>query len=168
MQPLILFYFFAVVIIVTVICILASRNLFYATLLLIVCLIVLAGVYVLAFAEMVAVTQMLIYAGGILVIMLFAIMLSSRMSGKPVPVSHTNTFWGIVLSASLFIAMTILIHQTSFPVLSQHEADSSNIPRIGVALMTDYLLPFEVAGVLLLVSLIGAAVIASSMLNKEP
>lgn len=160
-----LFYFFEAVAAISALGLLFTRNVFYGALLVIVCLLALAGIYVLAFAEFVAVTQILIYAGGILIIILFGIMLTSKISGKPLAVKNGNYFAGILVASAIFISLVYCFHQASFPPLQPPVHDT--IKPIGLNLMTEFLLPFEIAGILLLVSLIGAAVTATSTKLKS-
>ena len=143
------------------------RHVFYGALLLIVCLLAIAGIYVLAFAEFVAITQILIYAGGILVVIIFVIMLTAR-SEKPLVVEHTNVFGGILISVAFFGAMVFLLTNETLPVATPVTSSSSlsHVNIIGVSLMTTYMLPFEASGILLLMALIGAAVIASTIKRK--
>jgi len=160
-----LFYFFEVVAALSAIALALARNVFYGALLLIVCLLALAGIYVLAFAEFIAMTQILIYAGGILVVIIFGIMLTTKISAKPMAVGHTSTFAGVVLSSGCFFLLVYALSKESF--LQTHgdpEAVNFNsVNTIGIALLSEYMLPFEVGGLLLLISLIGASVVASTI-----
>jgi NADH:ubiquinone oxidoreductase subunit 6 (subunit J) len=162
----ILFYTFEALAALSSIALIFVRNVFHGALLLITCLLALAGIYVLAFAEFVAVTQILVYAGGILVVIIFGIMLTTKLSGKPLLIEHAYRFSG-TLAGSLFFAMLVFtIAKESFKNLPPPTA-LAEIRTIGVGLMTDFALPFEVAGILLLVALIGAAIIASSTKTKK-
>jgi len=160
--PSFMFYFFEAVAAISAISIIFIRNVFYAALLLVVCLLAIAGIYVLTFAEFLAVAQLMIYAGGILVVIVFGIMLTTKISGKPLQVGNQH-----VLSASLvgifFLSLFIrLFASESFQVTSNAALGIQNTyQQIGVLLMSDYVLPFEIAGILLLVALIGASVTAS-------
>jgi len=159
-----IFYSFEIIAAFSAASILFTRNVFYAALLLIVCLISLAGIYVLAFAEFVAVTQILIYAGGVLVLIIFGVMLTSKFSGKPLAVQNQYEVRGILIGLSLFTVMCLLLSQAQYfkhePVTTDRSFTTIN--QIGVLLMSDYMLPFEITGILLLIALIGAAVVASS------
>jgi NADH:ubiquinone oxidoreductase subunit 6 (subunit J) len=160
-----MFYFFEAIAALSAIGVALVRNVFYGALLLIVCLLALAGIYVLAFAEFIAVTQILIYAGGILVIIIFGIMLTTKISDKPMTVEHAYTFPGALLAFSTFSFLIYILSKESFtpyPV-QQQAADFTSINSIGIALMSEYMLPFEIGGLLLLVALIGASVVASTI-----
>ncbi len=158
---LITLYFFIALAALSAIGVLLSRNVMYAALLLIVCLLSVAALYVVMFAEFVAVTQILVYAGGVLVVIIFGIMLTARLSNQPLRVGHTNIFSGILISVCLFGVMTKLISGFSLSASKMPEETPQNISAIGVSFLTDYVLVFEVSGLLLLIALIGAAVIAS-------
>jgi len=163
-----LFYFFEVVAAASSIALIFIRNVFYGALLLISCLLALAGIYVLAFAEFIAVTQIMVYAGGILVVIIFGIMLTTKISGKPLVVEHTYLFSGALAGLSLLGLFIFYISKEPFdtnPISSSTGINSLN--TIGIGLMTDFALPFEVAAILLLVALIGAAIIASSTKTKK-
>lgn len=158
------FYGFEILAALSAITLLFMRNVFYGTLLLIVCLLSLAGVYIFLNAEFIAVTQILIYAGGILVLIIFGVMLTSKFSGKPLVVENKHWLPGIVVGIFFFTLLSKLFSETHFYTSDQLARESNYIPlnQIGILLMSDYVLPFEVAGLLLLVALVSAAVIASS------
>jgi NADH:ubiquinone oxidoreductase subunit 6 (subunit J) len=161
MQEVILYLFIAFSI-VSVLVMLLNRNVFYAALALLTCLISLSGIYGLLQAEFLAVTQLLIYAGGILVLMIFGIMLTNRIAGKSFESNSHNWIPGILISASLF-AVFVISFQNSTILATQNELNSGNhTSKIGVELMSTYVAPFEISGILLLVCLIGAALTASS------
>lgn len=164
-----IFYFFEVVAAMSAIALIFIRNVFYGALLLIGCLLALAGIYVLAFAEFIAVTQILVYAGGILVVILFAIMLTTKISGKPLVVEHNNKLSGALTGISFLVLIVYsLLKETFMTGPSSHRpADFDNLQIIGIELMNDFVLPFEIAGILLLIALIGASVIASSAKSKN-
>ncbi|HEX6892241.1 MAG TPA: NADH-quinone oxidoreductase subunit J [Chryseolinea sp.] len=157
----ILFYTFEAIAALSSIALVFVRNVFHGALLLITCLLALAGIYVLAFAEFVAVTQILVYAGGILVVIIFGIMLTTKLSGKPLFIEHAYGFSGTLAGILFFAILIFSIAKGTFKNLPP-STEVTDIRTIGVGLMTDFALPFEVAGILLLVALIGAAIIASS------
>lgn len=149
--------------------ILFVKNVFHAALLLIVCLLALAGIFVLYNAEFIAVTQILIYAGGVLVLIIFGVMLTSRTAGKQLVVKNqyvlTTSFISLLLATLLII---LLSRQNFYQAANSSQITSHNpINQIGISLMSDYALVFEVCGVLLLIALLGAAVTASSFNAKK-
>lgn len=159
----VLFYLFATGAIFSGAGILITRNIFRGTLMLLVALLCVAGIYVLAFAEFIAVVQLLIYAGGVLVVIIFGIMLTAKISGKPLIVKNSKWGAGLLTSLSFLFLLIYFFCQEKFsrsPALV-NDGGYTPINQVGIKLMSDFVLPFEVAGILLLISLIGAAVIAS-------
>ena len=159
----IILYVFSIVAAAAALALAFSKNVFYSAMYVIVCLLSLAGIYVLLFAEFVAVTQILVYVGGVLVIIVFGIMLTARLGQRPLEVTHGNVFTGLLLAVPLFAVLCLAILSTPFetPGLSPVVQHPHHIEAIGTALMSDYMLAFETAGLLLLIALVGAAVIAS-------
>jgi len=165
MLSTIAFYFFIATAVITAIAMLFVRNVFHAALMLIAVLLAIAGIYVLALAEMIAVTQILVYAGGILVVIIFGIMLTTRISGKPLVVGNGNVIPGALVGLSFFVIMVYLLAKENF---TQHsEMRPPTMREFGIGLLSDYALPFEIAGIILLVSLVGAAVVASNAPSKK-
>jgi NADH:ubiquinone oxidoreductase subunit 6 (subunit J) len=162
----IMFYVFVFIALAGVIGIMLTRNVFKGALFLLMCLLSIAALYVMLSAEFVAITQILIYAGGIVVVLIFGIMLTTRISGKPLLVTNSNIFSGALVSIAL---LAVLINLIAYNPLSTtpKTAPIAGQENIGINFMTSHALPFEVAGVLLLVALIGAAVVTSFMKSKK-
>lgn len=164
-----LFYIFGILAILSGAYMVLTRNLLYAGFALLVTLLSVAGIYVLLYADFVAVTQLMVYVGGVLVLILFGIMLSSRVHDKSVLSENVNKGWGITVSLLLLTGLIYTIIKTNFDTLPwlQNNQESilatqeSTIYTIGIKLMTDFVVPFEVASLLLLIALIGAAYIAT-------
>jgi NADH:ubiquinone oxidoreductase subunit 6 (subunit J) len=159
-----LFYGFEILAALSAVGILFVRNAFHAALLLIVCLLSLAAIFIVANAEFIAVTQILVYAGGILVLMIFGIMLTSKIQGKPLHVNNQYVFAGSLVAAFFSFVLIMLFTNGNFYQQSGYAAQTpyNSINLIGITLMSDYVLPLEIAGLLLLIALLGAAVTASS------
>jgi NADH:ubiquinone oxidoreductase subunit 6 (subunit J) len=165
--PTFLFYFFSGIAALSGIGILLIKNVFKAALLLLLCLLALAALYVLAFADFVASAQILIYAGGILVVIIFGIMLTSKLSGRPLEIDHAHIFGGTLVVIPLCILLMVSIATSPASPRPAYMPTAGNLQRIGINFMTDFALPFELAGILLLVALIGAAVTTSFMKSKK-
>jgi NAD(P)H-quinone oxidoreductase subunit 6 len=121
-----------------------------------------SGIYVLLQAEFIAATQILIYVGAITVLFLFAIMLTHHSYA---PDSNpANTQWSVagVVAALTFLTLTLVLVQASFPISTAATPGGvADVTRaLGQMLMGPFLLPFEIAGMLLLAAMIGAIVIA--------
>jgi NADH-quinone oxidoreductase subunit J len=166
----IIFYFFAAMVLISALLVVSIHNLVRSIFLFFVTLFSLAALYVFAFADFVAITQVVIYVGGVLVLMLFAFMLSNKeLLSKINPVKgiiRVNHIVAIlVCTLFLFILLNVIIKADFESLLWIKTADQINgkdntVHQIGIQTMTRYLLPFEVLSVLLLMALIGAAHLA--------
>ena len=155
----IVFWFFVVMTIAAALTVVLSKNLIYAAIALLVTFLGVAAMYVFLWADFMAGTQVMIYIGGILILLLFGIMLTTKITS--VRISHTNVQRGMgaLIVAAIFGGLIWMINFTPWlQILSQEPQQT--VHDIGTLLMTDFLLPFEVASVLLLGALIGAAVLA--------
>jgi NADH:ubiquinone oxidoreductase subunit 6 (subunit J) len=159
----IIFYFFVGLAAVSAVSILFVRNVLYAALLLIICLLSIAGIYVMSGAEFLGISQLLIYAGGVLVLIIFGIMLTGKIAGKPLEADSKNIFVGTLVGFGFLFLLTYAINLTEFGSLTIpiDNDQQHHVEKIGVLIMSDYVAPFELVGILLLISLVGAAVIAS-------
>ncbi len=155
----IVFYLFAFVIIASALAVVTLRNIFHCALFLILCLFSVAGIFVMLHAEFLAVVQVLLYVGAVAILMIFAIMLTSRLAGREVQMSNEQTFIGGFLSLILVFGLVASFRNTMFRVSTESITGQSTFV-IGRHLMTDYVLPFEVISLVLLVALIGAIIIA--------
>ncbi|MBO3699114.1 NADH-quinone oxidoreductase subunit J [Roseivirga sp. E12] len=166
----IIFYVFGAITALSALYIMLTKNILYAAFALILTFIGVAGIYVFLGAEFIAVTQVLVYVGGILILLVFGIMLTNRLSGKKVVSPAYNKLMGLIVAAGLFAILFKGILQANFSAMNWIDkgasADSS-IPKFGLTLMTDYVLVFEIIGVLLLLALIGAIRIAGNVRKED-
>ncbi len=160
----VLFVFFAAMVVLPVVYMLLTKNIIRAAFALAVSLLGLAAIYVLLHAELMAVVQILIYAGGIIVLVIFGIMLTRRVSGEGVVTYHRNVIFGGAIVAILLGLLIWAIWQSE--LTWNGEAHTVNqVQKVGVSLMTTYLLSFEVVAFLLLVALVGASYLAKKSGN---
>jgi NADH-quinone oxidoreductase subunit J len=166
------FYGFSTLAITSALFILFSKNLIYAAFALFLALLGVAALYVLAGADFLGVTQVMIYVGGILVLLIFGIMLTQKGDKSPDPskpnrieVLIKGEIWGFSLGLGFFVFLLKIIFISDFRMAGDSINSKSTIKTIGVELMTSHLLPFEIAAILLLVALIGAAYLAT---NRNP
>jgi len=147
----------AVLVVVSAFFVVTSRNLVHSAVALMGTLFGVAGLYVFLHADFLAAVQVLIYVGGILVLIIFGVMLTNKIA-TPVLIqtSMPNRFFAAVVVLLIFVGLTIIAFRTPW-----HERiaapSEGTVTTIGNALMTRYLLHFEVAGILLLLALLGAA-----------
>ncbi len=135
------------------------RNVMHAALALIVCFFGVAGIYVLLEAGFVAVVQVLVYVGAIAVLILFAVMLTRGLMTQTLPSENGQWIGAAGIALFLFAALFFVVIGTNWPV-SPAQITGDMIPQIGTQLVGTYVLPFEIASLLLLAALIGAIVIA--------
>ncbi|MCE2465243.1 MAG: NADH-quinone oxidoreductase subunit J [Dehalococcoidia bacterium] len=134
----------------------ATRNVVHAALFLLLSLVSVAGLYLLLFAEFLALVQVLIYGGAIIIVLLFAIMLTRT---REYPRISDNRQWPLAILAAggLFAVVTAAFLWKPAP---DAEPQGPGLAKLGETLFTDWALPFEVASLVLLVALIGAIIIA--------
>jgi NAD(P)H-quinone oxidoreductase subunit 6 len=153
------FYLLAAVTVGSAILVATLPNIIYAAVALLFTFFGVAGLYVLVSADFLAATQVLVYVGGILVLIMFAVFLSNRISS----VKLSNPVHFRLPAAAICLALFGVLAYTAvspvFPLMPQVTYQPTTA-EIGELLMTRYLLPFEVASVLLLAALIGAALLS--------
>ena len=151
------FTLIAAMVIATAFWVVTSSKLIHAAVALMGTLFGIAGLYVYLYADFLAATQVIIYVGGILVIIIFGVMLTHRVTGIDTLQSNMPNRPGAALVVFLlFMGLSSLMYRTPWHT-AEMEAVESTVNTIGASLLTRYLLHFEVASVLLLVALLGAA-----------
>jgi len=174
------FYVMAFITLASAVYVAATKNLVRSIFMFFITLFALAGLYVLALADFVAITQIVIYVGGILVLILFAFMLSGKeslnyISGRESKFISINKIAGLFLSALFLVVLVNIIVKVdpnnldwikrSVSEKNDIQPDTNMTENIGINLMTQYLLPFEAISVLLMIALVGAAHISRKEKN---
>jgi NADH-quinone oxidoreductase subunit J len=161
-----LFYLFGAVAVIASLLVIAQRNPIYSVLLLIASFGALSGLYVLLDAPFVAVIQIIIYAGAIMVLFLFVVMLlnapqeETEFDARVHPVLRTAAMrLGAVLAIALVVELMWTLTRMNGPASFPSGAVVS-VATIGHRLFTDYAFAFEVTSVLILVAMVGAVVMA--------
>ncbi|MEK6754928.1 MAG: NADH-quinone oxidoreductase subunit J [Bacteroidota bacterium] len=157
---IIVFYLFALITIVSAAVVVISKNIVYSAFALLFTFFGVAGLYVLLMADFLAITQLLIYVGGILVLIIFGVMLTTRVIQVDMRTSAIQTVPAVIIVAALAGTLIGMFWSTDWPMAPASQAFEKTTPKIGEMLLTSYLLPFEIASVVLLVALVGAAMIA--------
>lgn len=142
--------------------ILFTNHILYAAFSLIITLLALAVLYLMLGAEFVAATQIMIYVGGIIVLIIFGVMLTNEQGNAPPKTGIHNIFWGLIVSMGIFTVLALSL--TSLDLKQSYEAVS--ILDLGRGMLTKYLIPFELAGILLLLALIGSSVVAAQKKDR--
>lgn len=170
-----MFYLMAFIAIASAIYVAATPNLVRSVFMFFITLLAVAGLYVLSLADFVAITQVVVYVGGILVLVIFAFMLSGRETLAKL--QQPSKRWlslsalpALLLAALFFVVLVNVFVKIDFGHVSWLQqavanknvmgVEDTTINNIGVNLMGSYLLPFEAISILLLMALVGAAHLA--------
>ena len=157
----VIFYFFAIITLVSAGIVVFSKNVIYSAFSLLFTFFGVAGIYVLLNADFIAVTQVLIYVGGILVLMLFGVMLTNKVIDVDMKTGTLQTVPASIIVAATAGALCGVFYITDWKIVRTNvESTTSTTAGLGEMFMTSYLLPFEIASIILLVALVGAAMIA--------
>jgi NADH-quinone oxidoreductase subunit J len=159
MGELAAFIILSVVTLLPAVVVVTSRNLVHAAMSLIPSFLGVTGLFVLLQAEFVAWIQILIYAGAIAVLILFVIMLTEGGTGLTVRQINEQRLLGVLVVGVLTAGMLGILLRTPWQITAG-TLPRSNVTAVGAALLTDFVLAFEISSLVLLVSLIGALVIA--------
>jgi NADH-quinone oxidoreductase subunit J len=157
-----LFYVFGGIALAAALCVVVMQRVFYSALSLIVCLTAVSALYLLLEAPFIAAVQIIVYAGAIMVLFLFVIMLLDPFSSAVL--RDKRRYLGVVGvllgAAGLLVLSPLLAAYKPAPASTPEDADVGSVAHLGVTLFNDYLLPFEATSVLILVAIIGAVVLA--------
>jgi NADH-quinone oxidoreductase subunit J len=167
MRNAIAFYVLSAFILGFALLVVTTKNTVHAVLFLVLNFLAIAALYVLLTAQFLAAIQVLVYAGGIVVLYLFVVMLVNL---KRQPEDHSSPqrrpWLGFALSAAVLVQLGAILVWGSYgmPVdlhtMQNTDLAVNNVENIGRLLYTDYLIPFEVASMLLLVAMVGAIILA--------
>lgn len=160
---LIFFYVISGLLVILSLMVVFLRNVVHCALALVGALFLIAILFLMLHAPMVAVLQVLIYAGAVMVLFLFVIMFLSPAAPEP----RRKLWWGFGVVAALLFAgglAALLSNGESFAVPVAANEQFGSPETLAKSLFTDFVLPFEIASVLLLVAIVGAVVLA----KREP
>ncbi len=155
----IIFYLFAAITLVSGFFVVSTKNIVHAGFYLLFTLFGVAGLYVLLGADFIAIVQLLVYVGGILILLLFGVMLTNKITSVDLRSGTSYIIPAVIGVGILWGALTAVLFKTSWRSKAPSGMDPTT-SEIGRLLITDYVLVFELLGILLLVALIGAASIA--------
>ena len=162
----VLFYVIAAVTVAGAAGVALSRNILYSAVGLLMSLLGAGSLYVFLSADFLAVTQLLVYIGGVLVLIMFAVMLTNRIT----EINVSNASLGLWGGAMLFVATAPVLVAVALvtPWAAQPPGPAAyTTAAIGDGFLTKWLLPFEVASLVLLATLIGAVVIARKEIKAD-
>ena len=145
--------------VMTAIWVVLSPNLIHSAVSLLFTLFGVAGLYVFLYADFIAATQIIIYVGGILVLIIFGVMLTNNIADPKLTNKSQHQLLAGIFSFALLIMLSNIVFDTNWYVKDLVIRDST-VNDIGMMLLSTYLLPFEVVSILLLAALIGAAMLS--------
>ncbi len=155
----VIFYLFALITIISAVIVVTTKNIVYSAYSLLLTLFGISGIYVLLGADFLAVVQIMIYVGGILILLLFGVMLTNKITSVDIRTGTVHLLPAAIGVGLLLGVLWAVMLWTNWKILPS-EIPITTIKNLGNLLITDYILIFELLGVLLLVALIGAASIA--------
>ncbi len=160
------FLFFAVVAIASALVVVIARSPVHSALALMVCLVQVAALFILLGSPFLAVIQIFVYVGAVMVLFLFVIMMLDVRKAARVRFLRGGTISTLVVLVLLGAEMLILLLDSerlpASPAGGEGALGAGSLERLSTTLFTDYLFPFEVTSVILLVALVGAIVLARS------
>ena len=172
-QPQLIFWVLSIVILASAIGVVSARNLVHAAMLLALTFVAVAGIFVLLNAEFLAAVQVLVYVGGIITLIIFAIMLSESITGRKA-IAHNRqsvTALGVCVMMAVVMVAILLYDQSGnfvglarwWPTPERNPFPAgSNTLLVGRSLMSTYTLAFWIASIILMIAMIGALILARS------
>lgn len=164
------FYFLAILAMVAAVAVVTTLRILRAAIFLAGVLLCNAGFFILLGYEFLAGIQVLVYIGGIIVLIVFAIMLTSSMNLLENRPSRDRQFWGLLTSVGFFSIVVSALYATDFAVTTQ-TIPIDEVSALGLSLLDygaeGYVLPFEIISLLLLSVLIGGIIIARKTTSGE-
>jgi len=158
----VIWYFFAVVTVLSALVVAFSRSAMHSGISLLFTLLGVAALYAMLGADFLAITQIVVYVGGILVLVLFAVMMTNRIMSTQLHEELVQPAAALAVAAVILTLLLLVIHRTAWPVAAVEQMLPTTA-QIGRGFLTRYLFPFEFASILLLVAMMGAA-----MIVREP
>jgi NADH:ubiquinone oxidoreductase subunit 6 (subunit J) len=158
LEPL-AFGFLAVVLVASALAVVLTKNLFHSVLYLALALVGTAGIFLSLDAEFLAAIQLLLYAGGVVTVAVFAIVVTERLVGDRITQTSRRLLAGMVVAGALLISLVGVLARAPLP--AERPPVAGDLTRaIGEAVATRWVLSFELLAVLLLVALLGATYFA--------
>ncbi len=155
----IIFYLFAALVLVSGFLVVTAKNIVHAAFYLLFTFFGVAGIYALLGADFISIVQIMVYVGGILVLILFGVMLTNKITNVDIRTGTVKVLPAAIVIGIFAGALLALMVKTGW-YSNPGQIPETTLPVLGKTLITQYVLIFELLGMLLLVALIGAASIA--------
>ena len=165
---LILFYFLSAITLATAFLTIYSKNPIHSAIYLVICFFSIAGHYLLFNAQFLAVVHIIVYSGAIMVLFLFTIMLMNLNKEDEVHKPRITRLGAVIVICLLSLALLALfLNSTPIVEYEPITEDFQSIKKLGQVLLSDFMVPFEYASVLLLVAMIGAVLISKKEITTK-
>jgi len=155
----IIFYLFAAITLISAFFVVTNRNIVHSAFYLLFTFFGVAGIYVMLGSDFVAVVQLIVYVGGILILLLFGVMLTNKITSVDIKSGTVHTITASIVLGLFSGALGAAMLNTNWRVVDLPVAAAST-SALGIMLINEYALIFELLGILLLIALIGAASMA--------
>lgn len=156
------FLLFGIIAVISAVLVVSLKKIIYCALFLALFLLSVAGLFFLLDADFLGIVQILLYIGGVIVLILFAVMLTAKVSTNLLIQTNEQKLISLIICFILFIIIGYVTVTTNLSGNKKTPELSAGIIReVGKLLMTVYVLPFEIASLVLLIALIGATVLVS-------
>jgi NADH:ubiquinone oxidoreductase subunit 6 (subunit J) len=161
-----IWYLFAVMAGASAVVVAANKNVVHCGFALLFTLLGVGAMYAFLGADFLAATQMIVYVGGILVLVLFAVMMTHKVQAVRLREELIQPFAALGTALLVLALILLVVHRTAWPLAAGHEP-APTTAQIGREFLTTFLFPFEFASVLLLVAMMGAAMIIRDRKPRE-
>ncbi len=155
----VIFYLFAIITIVSGIVVVNSKNIVHAAFSMLLTFFGVSGIYVLLGADFLAIVQIMVYVGGILILLLFGVMLTNKITNVEIRSGSIQVIPALI-GLGVFAALLFFVMTSTTWKSEQFDIPLTTSYQIGEVLLSEFVLIFELLGILLLIALIGAASIA--------
>jgi NADH-quinone oxidoreductase subunit J len=158
MVPVLIFGFVSLVTLGAAVAVVTNKNILHSAFYLVLAFVGVAAIYVLLEAPFIAVVQVLVYIGAIAILIVFAIMLTRQIMSKDLEQKNAQWVLAALSAIALFGVMGWIVYSVNWPVAGAAVPEDT-ITFLGQELLSTYVVPFEIASVLLLAALVGAILI---------
>ncbi len=156
----IIFWFLTVMALGSALMVITSKSPVHSVLWLIVTFFAISGHYIMMNAQFLAIVNLIVYAGAIMVLFLFVVMLMNLNTDAEPQKNKLLKFAGLISGGSLFLVILAALSKSGGATVQLNEGNAGLVKNLGKALFNDFVLPFEISSVLFLSAMIGAVVIS--------
>jgi NADH-quinone oxidoreductase subunit J len=155
-----IFYLFAAITVISAIFVVTTKNVVHSAFYLLFTLFGIAGLYITLGADFVGIVQLIVYVGGILILILFGVMLTNKVTSVQIKTGTVQLLPASVAVGVLAGFIIYIFNNTSWFTKTNAVTSTSTLTEIGTLFMNQYAVAFELLGIVLLIALIGAASMA--------